>query len=189
MDAQEQFLQQFNDVSKGVSKYITLDVLQIGIPYEITRFRLHDSMYGRCLIVDLAAGFWLVLPKRIGDLVSTEEQVNLLNSKKYWLVFKGRHEQYRKMAVIEFKTMEQYLMEQVEATEDMPLVHFAVHDMQNGTILKEVGIQTEEIQINGAGEQPQQPLEEPKQDESKAEGIPKSGAAPKVTIKVKKERK
>ena len=115
MDQQQQFLQEFSDVSKGVSKYITLDVLQLGIPYEIARFRLHESAYGRCLVVDLAVGFWLVLPKRIGDLVSTEERLGWLNLQHFWLIFKGRHEKYRKMAIVEFKTTEQFMLEQIPA--------------------------------------------------------------------------
>ena len=94
MEQQQKCLQEFSDVGKGVSKYITLDVLQLGVPYEIVRFRLHESAYGRCLVVDLAIGFWLVLPKRIGDLVSTDERLEWLNSQHFWLVFKGRHEKY-----------------------------------------------------------------------------------------------
>lgn len=176
MNTQEQFLQQFDDVSKGVSKYITLDTLQVGIPYEVKRFRLHDSVFGRCLVADLAVGFWLVLPKRIGDLVDTEEKLQWLNSKNYWMVFKGRNERLRNMPIIEFKTMEQYLLEQAEeAMVDMPLLQFTVDE--SGTLLNDIGTQTVDIQV----EAEQKPI--------KGEVNPKSGAAPKVTIKVKKDKK
>lgn len=56
MSTENKFLKYFEDISMGVSKYITLDALQIGFLYEIIQFRLHESTYGRCLIVDLADG-------------------------------------------------------------------------------------------------------------------------------------
>lgn len=174
MTDQEKFLQQFEDVSKGISKYITLDSLQIGTPYEIVRFRLHDSVYGRCLIVDLAVGFWLVLPKRIGDLVGNEEQVGILNSQHFWMIFKGRHEHYRKMAIIEFKTMEQFMEEQVDLDIDLPNIQFNVESLDVGTQVHEVGTQTEEVKPSE---------KEHKKDDQR----PKGGAVPK--IKTKKERK
>lgn len=190
MNSQEQFLQKFDDASKGVSKYITLDVLEIGIPYEISRFRLLDSVYGRCLIVDLAVGFWLVLPKRIGDLVTTEEQVQLLNSQHYWMIFKGRHEQYRKMAIIEFKTMEQLMTETADLISDMPLVNFALETHESGTILKEIGTQTEVMQLAEAAtktvniqDEGQQVVKEP------TKTAPKKEDTPKINIKTKKEKK
>ena len=109
LNSEEKFLKEFNDASKGISKYISIDSLVVGVPYEILRFRLHESIYGQCLIADLTIGSWLVLPKRIGKLVTSEEQVQLLNSKGYWLVFNGRNEAYQKMAIIEFKTFEEIL--------------------------------------------------------------------------------
>lgn len=171
MTVEDKFVQLFEDVSKGVSKYITLDVLQIGIPYEVVNFRLYDSTYGRCLIVDLADGCWLILPKRIGDTMKTEEQTKILNSKKYWMVFKGRHEQYRKMAVIEFKTMEQFLQEQAPVDPGMPVLDFTY--IAND-LMQDAATQTEATQVANTGTQTE-PI--------------KTGVAPKVTIKVKKDRK
>ena len=182
MEQQQNFLQEFSDVGKGVSKYITLDVLQLGDPYEIARFRLHESAYGRCLVVDLAIGFWFVLPKRIGDLVSTGERLECLNSQHFWLIFKGRHEKYRKMALVEFKTVEQFMMEQVPTAPDMPMINFAFNDLLSGTTVNEVGVQTEVVQ-------PVQPPLEQETKQDKDKDIRKTGAPPKVTIKVKKERR
>ena len=188
MDQQQQFLQQFYDVSKGVSKYITLDVLQLGVPYEITRFRFHESSYGRCLVVDLANGFWLVLPKRIGDLASTEERLEWLNTQRFCMIFKGRQEKYRKMAIIEFKTMEQFLLDQATAAIDIPMINFEIENFQNGTTVQDAGAQTKEDEIPQLEAQAQS-VQEAKQDNSKDGVITKTGAAPKVTIKVKKERR
>lgn len=175
MENEVKFLQLFENVSKGTSKYITLDSLQVAVPYEVVNFRLYDSPYGRCLIADLAGGFWLVLPRRIGDTVKTEEQVKILNSKKYWMIFKGRHQQYRKMAIIEFKTLEQFMEDQAVDL-NMPMVNFSVG--ANGFV-QEASTQTEAAPIAPAGEATLALVEEPV----------KSGLAPKVTIKVKKERK
>ena len=110
------FIQQFENVSKGATKYITLDSLQVGLPYQVLGFRLLDGQYGRCLIADLPDGFGVILVKRIADVVKSEEHLNQLNSKKYLMIFKGRHHEYRKMAIIEFKTMEQ--LEQEAALEN-----------------------------------------------------------------------
>ena len=181
---QQQFLQQFADAGNGVSKYISLDALQLGIPYEITQFRILESTYGRCLAVDLAVGFWLVLPKRIGDLVTTDEKLNWLNSQNYWLIFKGRHEKYRKMAMIEFKTMDQFLMEQATAALDLPQINFEIENVQSGTVLKEV----QNVEMPPPPPPAISPSKTTKQDVPK-ENAPKPGAAPKVTIKVKKERR
>ena len=122
----DHFYQQFENVSKGATKYITLDSLQIGLPYQVINFRLHEGQYGRCLIADLPNGYWVVLPKRIADVVKSEEHLTQLNSKNYWMIFKGRQTEYRKMAIIEFKTMEQ--MEQEQALENfgIPLVNYTV---------------------------------------------------------------
>lgn len=159
------FLQLFEDISKGVSKYITLDALQIGTPYEVIQFRLHDSAYGRCLIVDLVDGFWLVLPKRIGDMVKTNEQLSLLNSKKYKMTFKGRHEQYRKMAIIEFTNGEQMLKDQVNyGTQPIPNFEIGIDGI----------IQSLANQIEA---------------EIPSNETVTVAAAPKMTIKIKKDKK
>jgi hypothetical protein len=120
MVTENQFLKNFESIAMGSSKYITLDSLVIGTAYEVVNFRLKESTYGRCLVADLADGFWLVLPKRIGNAVETPEQVEQLNSKKYWMVFKGRNAQYRNMAIIEFKTYEQVILDQITSQIVLP---------------------------------------------------------------------
>ena len=74
--------------------------------------------------------------------------------------------------------MEQFIMEQVPTAPDMPMINFALNDLLSGTTVNEVGVQTEEVQ----------PVEQPLEQE-KEKANPKTGAAPKVTIKVKKERR
>lgn len=172
MADQENFLQQFDAVSKGVSKYINLTSLEIGVPYEITKFRFHESIYGRCLVVDLAIGCWLVLPKRIGDLVTTEQQLEFLNTQNYWMTYRGQHLNYTRMAIIEFKTLQQFVDEQVEATIDMPHISFHLDQFDNGTKLVESGVQTQEAVV------------EPKKEERN-----KGASTSKTGPKLKKDRK
>lgn len=168
---QVDFLEEFQNVSKGVSKYIKLDVLQVGVPYQVKQFRTQDSPYGKCLIADLVTGFWLFLPKRIANLVNTDEQLELINGKGYWLIFNGRDEQYRNMALVEFKTMEQ----------------IAVDNINSEMIVTEVvgtmgDIFTQDFPLH-------QFLDPVNENKQVGEGRMKSGAAPKVSIKVKKDRK
>ena len=84
--------------------------------------------------------------------------------------------------MIEFKTMDQFLLEQATAAldpMDLPQISFEIDNVQSGTVLKEVQ----------SGEMP--PLPPPVNSPPKAtqQDAPKPGAAPKVTIKVKKERR
>ena len=125
MEDKAKFIQLFEDISKGLSKYTTLDSLQVDVPYEVVGFRPHESPYGRCIIAVLVDGFWLVLPKRIGDTVKTEEHLNIINSQKYWMIFKGRHPQYRRMALLEFKTMDKFLPQQLPQP---PTIDFVINE-------------------------------------------------------------
>ena len=184
MEQQQQFLQEFYDVSSGVSKYITLDLLEIGVPYEISQFRFYDKTFGHSLVVDLAVGFWLFLPKRIGNLATTEEQLKWLNSQNYWMIFKGRNEKYRNMALIEFKTLEQFLLDQATAAIELPTANLDLGNIFSAPMVKDTAVQTEEVLPSI------QPLQQDtNQNASKENVSPKNGAAPKVTIKVKRERR
>lgn len=174
MADQDKFLQQFDAVSKGASKYINLTTLEIGVPYEITKFRFHESIYGRCLVVDLAIGCWLVLPKRIGDVVTTEQQLELLNAQNYWMIYRGQHSNYTRMAIIEFKTLQQFVDEQIEATIDMPHISFHIDQFDHGTKV-ETGVQTLEEKMVDS--------EPKKEDRNKGASTSKNGP------KLKKERK
>lgn len=87
------------------------------------------------------------------------------------MTFKGRHEQYRKMAIIEFSTMDQVLLK----AKDVMSPDLAIMDF---TIGPDGLIQTEVVQS---------------EDKATQSGEPEAEAAPpvpsKISIKVRKEKK
>lgn len=165
MNTSQQFFQYFGDVSKGVSKYINLESLLVGLPYEVKRFRFFDGKFGRCLVVDLLDGFGVILPKRISDTVKTQQELDWLNSKQYSMTFCGRNTALKNMAIIEFNEIKSLEEKPVQQDQEVQVSNYLEQMSDIDAVLSQIETAVEEKAASDASK------------------------APKVTIKVKKERK
>lgn len=72
------------------SRYIRMGDLTPG-RYEIRKFSLRDSMYGRRLVIDINKGY-IYLPEKMLEQFNTEKKVDKLNKDRYDLVYSGKDE-------------------------------------------------------------------------------------------------
>ena len=143
---QQKFLQQFLDVANGVSQYITVDALEKNVPFSVAEFRFHQSTYGRCIVVELEIGLWFILPKRMGDMINSDERLKWINSQSYSLMFKGRDKERRNMAIIEFIPRNSIEEEETLDGLDSTLMDFINQNLKSQKVLQEVSTQTEIVQ-------------------------------------------
>ena len=86
----------------GGGVYVKVTDLAQGEGYRVSSFYRMDTRYGERLCVQLEDGSRVTLPKRFIDFVSTEEKLELLNQKKYEMVYKGININKKNMIILDF---------------------------------------------------------------------------------------
>lgn len=98
------FLNQFEQEGLGGRRFETLTKLELNTEYRVDQFRFIDTTYGRRIAVDLENLVWTILPKRLSDLVGSQNELDALNRKKYSMIYKGRENTNRLPRIlVEFK--------------------------------------------------------------------------------------
>lgn len=93
----------FQKLTKGSEPYLafrSFDTLNIG-SHEIQQFILRETRYGTKLAVQMNDSIY-ILPDRFSKNITTEAEVNELNTSRYNLIFQGRDEKKRNRLLIEF---------------------------------------------------------------------------------------
>lgn len=82
--------------------FIKITDLAQGEAYSINSFYLSDTRYGPRLCVVMENGDRAILPKRFADMASDIEKVEILNSKRFQMIFKGINISKKNMVMLDF---------------------------------------------------------------------------------------
>lgn len=76
------------ETAAASSGYIRLEDLKPG-RYEVLKFSLRDSQYGKRVVIDIDGG-WIYLPEKMYKKFNTEKSIAKLNKDQYDFVFEGK---------------------------------------------------------------------------------------------------
>lgn len=77
------------ETAESSSGYIRWKDLKPG-RYEVLKFSLRDSQFGKRVVIDIDGG-WIYLPEKMYKKFKTEKSIAKLNKERYDFVFKGQN--------------------------------------------------------------------------------------------------
>lgn len=83
------FLEIFEREVAGERKFTPFGNLEIGRKYKVLNFRFLEGVFGRQVVLDLDNLLWTALPKHTADLVTDQARLDVLNSRRYTLIYTG----------------------------------------------------------------------------------------------------
>lgn len=89
------------------TKFKTFSDIQPGV-YDIDRFEFCNTVYGNRVAIWIT-GFRMFLPTRFNASISSAEQVNTLNLRKYVLIYNGRDDHRGNRIMLDFKPLDEYM--------------------------------------------------------------------------------
>ena len=101
----EEFVNNFVRIASGITKMVHFDDLEKNTAYPINQFRFIDTRNGKCVAIDFENGTWVILPHRLGSLITTDEHIEALTNKRFNLIYLGRDESRMNMALLDFRTI------------------------------------------------------------------------------------
>lgn len=102
----DEFIAIFETEARGERTFVSFTKLEPGRRYRVLNFRFINKQYNNKpgpnqVAIDLADYKWTLMPKHSASLLSTQEQLNELNSRNYTLIYNGVDEYRENMALFE----------------------------------------------------------------------------------------
>lgn len=102
---QEEFLKDFLNTALGKNTMVHIRDMAVNQAVRINQFRFIDTVNGRRVAVDFDNNTWAILPQRISNKVTTNEQIGVLNAQNYTMIYLGRDESRMNMILLDFRVI------------------------------------------------------------------------------------